>query len=191
MITEDDQLIDPELSEEDDWVDGEETTQLYEHFRFQVDRGQSPMRVDKYITEKLPGFSRNRVQMAADAVQPQFGGILLIIEVSGDTVVVDSFRIQVGVTLQAGLVVHGAGGMFKVPHGFPVDLVLGSRDLLPHMLGTRPGLYHIVPEESVFLWREVALCAGSHHSALAQEMLGFLPVGVGLLMVMAAHAILC
>ena len=67
MITEDDQLIDPELSEEDDWVDSEETTQLYEHFRFQVDRGQSPMRVDKYITEKLPGFSRNRVQMAADA----------------------------------------------------------------------------------------------------------------------------
>ena len=52
MITEDDQLLDSELSEEDDWVDGEETTQLYEHFRFQLDRGQSPIRVDKYITDK-------------------------------------------------------------------------------------------------------------------------------------------
>ena len=66
-MKDDEVLQDPELTEEDDWVDGEETTQLYEHFRFVVDKGQNPMRVDKYITEKLPGFSRNRVQMAADA----------------------------------------------------------------------------------------------------------------------------
>lgn len=66
MRTEDDELLDPELAEEE-WEEGGESTQLYEHFRFQVDKGQTPMRVDKYITEKLPGFSRNRVQMAADA----------------------------------------------------------------------------------------------------------------------------
>ncbi len=45
----------------------EEQGQLYEHFRFEVDRGQVPVRVDKFMTEKLQHSSRNRIQKAADA----------------------------------------------------------------------------------------------------------------------------
>ncbi len=40
---------------------------LYEHYRFVVDRGQEPLRVDKYMSEHLPHSSRNRIQKAADA----------------------------------------------------------------------------------------------------------------------------
>lgn len=39
---------------------------LYEHFRFVADRGQSQMRVDKFLTDRIVGTSRNRVQRAAD-----------------------------------------------------------------------------------------------------------------------------
>ena len=48
-----------------DEVDGEQ--QLYEHFRFEVDKGQEPLRIDKYMCEKMQHSSRNRIQKAADA----------------------------------------------------------------------------------------------------------------------------
>ncbi len=41
--------------------------QLYEHYRFTVDRGQSQIRMDKYLTPLMRNASRNRIQDAADA----------------------------------------------------------------------------------------------------------------------------
>lgn len=41
--------------------------ELYEHFRVVVDKGQSQVRVDKYLFERLVNSSRNRIQKAADA----------------------------------------------------------------------------------------------------------------------------
>ena len=41
--------------------------QLYEHWRIEVDPGQQPVRIDKYLAEKNPFQSRNRIQNAADA----------------------------------------------------------------------------------------------------------------------------
>ena len=61
---EQDELLDIEgVSEE---LDGEQP-ELYEHFKFVVDPGQAPLRVDKYMLEKLQHSSRNRIQKAADA----------------------------------------------------------------------------------------------------------------------------
>ena len=51
----------------DDELDEDENHQLYEHFRFEADPGQQPMRVDKFMCEKLQHSSRNRIQKAADA----------------------------------------------------------------------------------------------------------------------------
>lgn len=49
-------------------IDGEDNEDvLYEHFRFVADRGQTLLRVDKFLTERLSGSSRNRVQQAAEA----------------------------------------------------------------------------------------------------------------------------
>ena len=43
------------------------TPELYEHFRVVVDKGQSPVRIDKYLFERIVNASRNRIQTAADA----------------------------------------------------------------------------------------------------------------------------
>ena len=40
---------------------------LYEHFRVVVDKGQTPVRIDKYLFERIVNASRNRIQTAADA----------------------------------------------------------------------------------------------------------------------------
>lgn len=45
--------------------DGERS--LYEHFRIVVDKGQEPLRVDKFLLDKLHDTSRNRIQRAADS----------------------------------------------------------------------------------------------------------------------------
>ena len=56
---------------EDDILDDVEpvgdAAELYEHFRVVVDKGQGPVRVDKYLFERLVNSSRNRIQKAADA----------------------------------------------------------------------------------------------------------------------------
>ncbi len=43
----------------------EESGELYEHFRFVVDRGQSPLRIDKYLMAKIESASRNRIRNSA------------------------------------------------------------------------------------------------------------------------------
>lgn len=45
--------------------DGEE--EMYEHFRVTADRGQEPLRIDKFLVIRLENTSRNRIQNAADA----------------------------------------------------------------------------------------------------------------------------
>ncbi len=39
--------------------------QLYEHYRFNVDPGQSSIRIDKYLLDKIERISRNKIQKAA------------------------------------------------------------------------------------------------------------------------------
>ncbi len=41
--------------------------ELYEHFRFVADKGQTLLRVDKFLVERMEKTSRNRIQQAAEA----------------------------------------------------------------------------------------------------------------------------
>ena len=45
----------------------EDGRELYEHFRFVADKGQSQLRVDKFLVDRMEKTSRNRIQQAADA----------------------------------------------------------------------------------------------------------------------------
>jgi 23S rRNA pseudouridine1911/1915/1917 synthase len=42
----------------------EESSDLFEHFRFTVDKGQSLLRIDRFLTSKIENISRNRIQQA-------------------------------------------------------------------------------------------------------------------------------
>jgi len=56
--------IDDELLDLDDVLAPEEassdTGQLYEHFRVEVDKGQEPERIDKYLSVRMQHSSRRR-----------------------------------------------------------------------------------------------------------------------------------
>ena len=47
----------PEPEETDD--------ELYEHHKFVADKGQQPLRVDKYLMNYIEGATRNKIQTAA------------------------------------------------------------------------------------------------------------------------------
>ena len=51
----------------DELVEVGEGQELFEHFRFVVDKGQAINRIDKYLVNCMSNTSRNRIQEAADA----------------------------------------------------------------------------------------------------------------------------
>ena len=56
-----------EYSDEDFIEEGQELDEeqgMFEHFRLNVDKGQTPMRVDKYMSTHMEDTSRHRVQLA-------------------------------------------------------------------------------------------------------------------------------
>ena len=59
-------IDDPELDAVPADAEDEEEAGLYEHFAVTADKGQTPMRLDKFLTVRMEHCSRNRIQAAAD-----------------------------------------------------------------------------------------------------------------------------
>lgn len=55
------------FEEFDDLNEQREESALYEHHRFVVDNGQSVVRVDKFLVDRIENASRSKIQLAADA----------------------------------------------------------------------------------------------------------------------------
>ncbi|WP_439184112.1 RluA family pseudouridine synthase [Carboxylicivirga taeanensis] len=56
-----------ELEELDDNTNPDESNELYEHYRFIADAGQKPLRIDKFLVNRIENASRNKIQDAAAA----------------------------------------------------------------------------------------------------------------------------
>ena len=75
----------------------------HEHFRCEVDKGQSLIRIDKYLVNVMAGISRNRIQDNEYTIVPQEMPLNIVYE-DEDIIVVNK---------QAGLVVHPGFGNFE------------------------------------------------------------------------------
>lgn len=93
--------------------------ELYEHFRFNVDKGQELLRIDKYLTTQMARISRNRIQEAADA-----GRIL----VDGRPVK-RSYRVKPGDVISIVLDFPKTDYTI-VPEEIPLDIVYEDEDLI-------------------------------------------------------------
>lgn len=51
----------------DDIEDPADDGDMFEHHRHIADKGQRPLRVDKFLNDRIEGISRNRIQQAAEA----------------------------------------------------------------------------------------------------------------------------
>lgn len=56
-----------DLELEDELDNGEGSEELYERVNLVVDKGQEPLRIDKFIQKRIEGATRNKVQQSIDA----------------------------------------------------------------------------------------------------------------------------
>ena len=64
-----------DLSMPEEIGEADSRDEMYEHFSVTVDKGQGMLRIDKFLTNRMEGVSRNRIQAAADAGNILVGGI--------------------------------------------------------------------------------------------------------------------
>ena len=50
----------------EDFLQEEDDNKLYEHFSITVDKGQSLLRIDKFLMVRIENATRNKIQQAAD-----------------------------------------------------------------------------------------------------------------------------
>ncbi len=144
---------------------------LYEHYRFIVDKGQSPVRLDKFLTEKVAFATRNKIQHAIDAGAIQVNGqnskgsykikplddIRVLFEkpprdtevipedIPLDIIFEDQYLLVVN--KPPGMVVHPAHGNWT---GTLVNGLVHHFHNLPEMKGNegRPGLVHRIDKDT-------------------------------------------
>ena len=97
----------------------EQEQELYEHYRYVVDPGQSMLRMDKYLTARLEGVSRTRVQAAADA-----GNILV-----NDTPAKSSYKVKPGDIIQI-LLPNPPREIELIPQDIPINIVYEDADVI-------------------------------------------------------------
>ena len=109
-----------------------ERSQAYEHFRFTADKKQTPIRIDKFLTDRLPHTSRNRIQQAAEA------GCILI---DGQPVK-SNYRVKPSDVISI-VMAYPRHETEIVPEDIPLDIVYEDEDLLivnkPAGLVVHPG----------------------------------------------------
>ncbi|MEI6455259.1 MAG: RluA family pseudouridine synthase [bacterium] len=97
----------------------EESNELYEHFRFTVDKGQAPLRIDKYLMAKIGNASRNRIQNAARA-----GNILV-----NDYAIKSNYKIK-PLDVISIVLAFPPRDTEIYPENIPVDIVYEDPDIL-------------------------------------------------------------
>ena len=155
-----------EIEEQDD-----ESGLLYEHLRIVVDKGQVPVRIDKFMTDKLQHSSRNRIQKAADAgfvhvndhpvksnykVRPE-DVITLMLDRPRHENAIEAEDISLDIVYEdnellvidkpAGMVVHPGAGNF---HGTLINAVAWHLKDLPSFDANDPevGLVHRIDKDT-------------------------------------------
>jgi 23S rRNA pseudouridine1911/1915/1917 synthase len=104
---------------EEEQNDQNEQQDLFEHFRLKVDQGQSMVRIDKFVTERIENASRTRVQYAATA-----GNIIV-----NNNPVKPSYKVKPGDLIQI-LLPTPPREIELIPEDIPLNIVYEDDDVI-------------------------------------------------------------
>lgn len=133
MIQDSDNLLDTEFDDElDGNISDNDSQELWEHYRFVAEKGQSLLRVDKFLVSHIDKTSRNRIQQAAEA------GCIIV----NGKPVKSNYRVKPFDTIS--LVMDRPKYELEIiPEDIPLDIVYEDNDLLvvnkPAGLVVHPG----------------------------------------------------
>ncbi|EDM43882.1 ribosomal large subunit pseudouridine synthase D [unidentified eubacterium SCB49] len=143
--------------------------EMHEHFRFVADKGQQPLRVDKYLMNRVENATRSKIQKAAkegnifvnnvivksnykvkanDVVtvlfaHPPYELLLTPEDIDIDIVYEDDDLLVVN--KQPGMVVHPGHGNYS---GTLINALIHHIDNLPNNSSNRPGLVHRIDKDT-------------------------------------------
>ena len=100
-------------------VENELEDDLYEHHRFEAAKGQSPLRVDKFLMNMIENTTRNKIQQAAES-----GSILV-----NDVAVKSNYKVKAGDVVRLVLA-HPTYEQLLTPENIPLDIVYEDDQLL-------------------------------------------------------------
>ena len=105
----------------------EDSGELFEHFRFVVDRKQGQLRIDKYLMAKIEHASRNRIQNSAHA-----GNILV-----NGTVIKPNYKVK-PLDLISIVLAYPPRDTEVYPENIPIDVVYEDSDII--VVNKAPGM---------------------------------------------------
>ena len=100
-------------------VETELEDELYEHHRFEASKGQSSLRVDKFLMNLIENTTRNKIQQAAE------NGSILV----NDVVVKSNYKVKAGDIVRLVLA-HPTYEQLLTPENIPLDIVYEDDQLL-------------------------------------------------------------
>lgn len=142
---------------------------LYEHYTFTAEKGQQPLRIDKYLMNFIENATRNKIQAAAkngsiyvndvpvksnykvkpfDVIRvlfehPPYENLLTPENISLNIVYEDNDLLVVN--KEAGMVVHPGHGNYS---GTLINALIYHFDNLPNNSSNRPGLVHRIDKDT-------------------------------------------
>ena len=100
-------------------VGNELEDELYEHHRFEASKGQSALRVDKFLMNMIENTTRNKIQQAAE------NGSILV----NDVAVKSNYKVKAGDVVRLVLA-HPTYEQLLTPENIPLDIVYEDDQLL-------------------------------------------------------------
>ena len=147
----------------------ENNNSLFEHFSFQVDKGQAPLRIDKYLMNFVENATRTKIQAAAKNGSIKVNGIVvksnykvkpldeikvlfeypphenLLIAEDIDLDIIYEDDDLVVINKPAGMVVHPGHGNYS---GTLINALIYHFENLPTNSSNRPGLVHRLDKDT-------------------------------------------
>ena len=147
----------------------ENNNSLFEHFSFQVDKGQAPLRIDKYLMNFVENATRTKIQSAAKKGSIQVNGIIVksnykvkpldkikvLFEYPPNENLIVAENINIDIVYEdddllvinkpAGMVVHPGHGNYS---GTLINGLIYHFDNLPNNSSNRPGLVHRLDKDT-------------------------------------------
>ena len=147
----------------------ENNNSLFEHFSFQVDKGQTPLRIDKYLMNFVENATRTKIQAAAKNGSIKVNGVVvksnykvkplddirvlfeypphenLLVAENIDLDIIYEDDDLVVVNKPAGMVVHPGHGNYS---GTLINALIYHFENLPKNSSNRPGLVHRLDKDT-------------------------------------------
>ena len=97
----------------------DEFQELFEHYRFVADKGQKPLRIDKFLVNRIENSSRNKIQDAAGA-----GNILV-----NNSAVKTNYKVKPDDVITI-VMSFPPREIEIIPQDIPIDIIYEDSDLL-------------------------------------------------------------